>query len=455
MIDFLIKSSFSLILLLGVYNLFLEKEKMSHFNRFYLLGSIIISFVIPSLKFDFATEALQNDLLPNVIQTVQGKTIIINQKSNFFPIFLWIIYGIITSLLAIRFGKNIYEFIRKIKSNTTQKFQNSILVLVEEKILPHTFLSYIFINKNDYENRKIEGELFAHELTHVRQKHTLDVLFIELLKTLFWFNPILIFYKKAIQLNHEFLADEKVVKSYNNVPFYQSLLLEKASWNSNFYLASNLNFLVTKKRLIMMTKTTSQSRALLKKLLVLPILAGLVFISCSKSDAEITSKNQEVYLNGKKVNESDMGKPLSELVKAEKNSNERIVGTTWETAKDLSSKKTSANASEAIEVMEVDPKDVPSNPEFPGGMDAFGKFVQKEFKLPADFKGSGNIIAGFVVETDGSISDIKIKRDLGHGTGEEAIRMLKTSPKWKPGYSKGKAVRVQYFLPIQLESEKM
>jgi len=128
------------------------------------------------------------------------------------------------------------------------------LILVEEKILPHTFLNYIFINKNDYENRKIEGELFTHELTHVRQKHTLDVLFIEILKTIFWFNPLLIFYKKAIQLNHEFLADEKVVTSYKNVPFYQSLLLEKASWNSNFYLASNLNFLVTKKRLIMMTK---------------------------------------------------------------------------------------------------------------------------------------------------------------------------------------------------------
>jgi len=253
MIDFLIKSSLCLILLLGVYHFFLEKEKMSIFNRFYLLGSLVFSFMIPFLKFDLGS-VFHNGLIPNSIQTIQGETIIINQKSNNFSIFFWTFYGIITALFTVRFGKNLIQISFKIRLNPKEKFENATLVLVEEKILPHTFMDYIFINRVNYENRKIEGELFTHELTHVSQKHTLDVLFIEILKTVFWFNPILIFYKKAIQLNHEFLADEKVVKSYNNVPFYQNLLLEKASWNSNFYLASNLNFLVTKKRLIMMTK---------------------------------------------------------------------------------------------------------------------------------------------------------------------------------------------------------
>lgn len=421
MIEFFIKSSLCLILLLGVYNFFLEKEKMSLFNRFYLLGSLVISFLIPLVKFELQQDIIQNNLLPEAIKTIQGNTIIINQKTNNLSIFLWSFYGIITLLFTFRFSKNIYVFFQKIKSNPKKKFENGTLIFVEENILPHTFLNYIFINKNDYENRKIEGELFTHELAHVSQKHTLDVLFIEILKTIFWFNPILIFYKKAIQLNHEFLADEKVVKSYNNVPFYQNLLLEKASWNSNFYLASNLNFLVTKKRLIMMTKTTSQSRALLKKLSVLPVLAGLIFISCSQDATE-------------------------------KQSDEKIVASTWEAAKALSSEKTATNGNQAIEAVEVDPKDVPTSPQFPGGMEAFYKFVGKEYKIPKGFSGKAKIILTFVVKADGNLEEIKVIKDAGFGTGEEAIRMMKKSPKWNPGLQDGKPVRVQYHLPIQLES---
>lgn len=422
MIDFLIKSSVCFFLLLSIYKLFLEQEKMSIFNRFYLLGSLIFSIAIPFISFEIQIEAIKMVNL-NAIEIFPSSSVIAEKKTNYLPILFWSIYGITTAIFTFRFCKNCHAFFHKINSNPTQKFEGATLVLVEEKILPHTFMNYIFINKNDYENRKIEGELFTHELTHVRQKHTLDVLFIEILKTIFWFNPLLIFYKKAIQLNHEFLADEKVVTSYKNVPFYQSLLLEKASWNSNFYLASNLNFLVTKKRLIMMTKTTSQSRALLKKLAVVPVFASLLFISCSEPSLE-------------------------------KKSDEKIVGTTWENAKAISSENTATKASAAVEVVKVDQNDVPSNPEFPGGIQAFGKFVQKEFKLPKDFEGSGKIIAGFVVETDGSLSEIKIKKDLGYGTAEEAIRVLKVSPKWKPGYSNGQPVRVQYFLPIQLESLK-
>ena len=421
MIEFFIKSSLCLILLLGVYNFFLEKEKMSLFNRFYLLGSLVISFLIPLVKFELQQDIIQNNLLPEAIKTIQGNTIIINQKTNNLSIFLWSFYGIITLLFTFRFSKNIYVFFQKIKSNPKKKFENGTLIFVEENILPHTFLNYIFINKNDYENRKIEGELFTHELAHVHQKHTLDVLFIEILKTIFWFNPILIFYKKAIQLNHEFLADEKVVKSYNNVPFYQNLLLEKASWNSNFYLTSNLNFLVTKKRLIMMTKTTSQSRALLKKLSVLPVLAGLIFISCSQDATE-------------------------------KQSDEKIVASTWEAAKALSSEKTATNGNQAIEAVEVDPKDVPTSPQFPGGMEAFYKFVGKEYKIPKGFSGKAKIILTFVVKADGNLEEIKVIKDAGFGTGEEAIRMMKKSPKWNPGLQDGKPVRVQYHLPIQLES---
>jgi hypothetical protein len=165
------------------------------------------------------------------------------------------------------------------------------LVLVDEKTIPHTFLNFIYVNFEDYNNRNIEDELYTHELVHVNQKHTVDILFIEVLKVIFWFNPLFIFYKKAIQLNHEFLADEEIVKTYNNVPFYQNLLLQKGIGTQTIYLASNLNYLVTKKRLIMMTKSTSQTIAILKKIAIIPILTGLVYFFCIEIVAQ--EKNTE------------------------------------------------------------------------------------------------------------------------------------------------------------------
>jgi len=90
-------------------------------------------------------------------------------------------------------------------------------------------------------------------------------------------------------------------------------------------------------------------------------------------------------------------------------------------------------------------------PEFPGGLAGFGKYVQKNYRVPeVDDDISGNVFVNFVVEKDGTLTDIKVVRDLGYGTGKEAIRMLKAAPKWKPGIQNGKSVRVSYTLPIKL-----
>jgi len=167
--------------------------------------------------------------------------------------------------------------------------------LVDDKILPHTFWNYIFINKEAYFNEKVEQELFTHELTHATQKHTLDVLLIEILQIIFWINPLFIFLKKAIQLNHEYLADETVITKHKNTFQYQHLLINKASWKNDYYLASNLNYLVTKKRLKMMTIQSSPTKILLKKLAVIPLLAGFFFLFAERVEA------QEVIVEEKEI----------------------------------------------------------------------------------------------------------------------------------------------------------
>lgn len=302
MIDFLIKSTISLTVLLIFYHFVLEREKMHQYNRFYLLFAIVISIVIPFLTFDIIKvipvvkyiEPLNTIAVSSVVleNEIVEKVTPLQLSINYTPYILWSLYGLISLELLIRFAKNIFKLIEKIKSNPNINFQNATLVLIDEKTLPHTFWKTIFINFEDYNNRTIEDELYTHELVHVSQKHTLDILFIETLKVVFWFNPLFYFYKKAIQLNHEFLADEKVVTSYNNVTFYQNLLLQKSSNVQTIYLASNLNYLITKKRLIMMTKNTSQKITILKKIAIVPVLAGLIYFFCVEIVAQRKFNNK-------------------------------------------------------------------------------------------------------------------------------------------------------------------
>lgn len=305
MTDFLIKSTLSLIVLISVYFLILENEKMAVFNRFYLLFSIIFSFSVPFITLEVLANPSNVILQETVFRPENSVVAVADEAINYYQIIGWIVYVIGVSFFLFRFVKNINDITSRIKRYPLVEYDNSKLVLLDEKILPHTFLNLIFINKEDYENRNIEVELYTHELAHVTQKHTLDILFIEIIKCVFWFNPILIFYKKAIQLNHEFLADEKVVNSYNNIPVYQSLLLSKANEKQPYYLASNLNYLVTKKRLIMMSKKTPVSIAILKKVALTPIIAGLIYFMCVESIAqeknsfnEISNKPVESYFSG-------------------------------------------------------------------------------------------------------------------------------------------------------------
>nr|WP_298991635.1 M56 family metallopeptidase [uncultured Polaribacter sp.] len=298
MISYLLKSAACLALILFFYHLILEKEKMHHFNRFYLLIGVVFSFVIPfaSITIDvepIVIQATESTYLP-VLENNNNAVIIEQNNIDYLSIIIGV-YVFVSLLFLIRFGINLYKIIRKIYLNKKISYQKAVLVLVDDKILPHTFWNYIFINKEAYFNEKVEQELFTHELTHATQKHTIDVLLIELLQVVFWINPLFIFLKKAIQLNHEYLADETVITKHKNTFQYQHLLINKASWKNDYYLASNLNYLVTKKRLKMMTIQSSPTKILLKKLAVIPLLAGFFFLFAERVEA------QEVIVEEKEI----------------------------------------------------------------------------------------------------------------------------------------------------------
>jgi len=317
MIDYLIKSGICLVILFAVYRFFLEKEKMHRFNRFFLLFSLAFGLIVPFITLEVAPDVLQpvefskSDKTIVTGTVVGSETIPVNQKIQNNPeanaytapdyqAIIFMIYVLATGLLLSRFLLNVVKIISKILRYPRIQSQDAAIVLVKERVAPHSFLNYIFLNENAWLKKDIEEEIVIHEFTHVRQKHSIDVLIIELLKIIFWFNPVFILYKKAIQLNHEFLADESVMASCPDVPKYQILILQAIGLPA-ISITSNFNYSLTKKRLKMMKKHTSRSRIMLIGLALIPLLSILLVLFSNRTIAQsVVPAGQNVVSAGLK-----------------------------------------------------------------------------------------------------------------------------------------------------------
>jgi len=297
MITYLIKATICSGVFLFMYYLLFEKERMHYFNRFYLLMGIIVSFTAPLITITLHAPPVAvpaTNFVTHVVPqfSVPVTTTVGSLRAPVLPSLTAIMYIVVTTVLLARFVINITLLAKKISSNNIVAYSDAKLVLVEKATTPYSFLHYIFVNRADYYSNTLEEELFTHELTHVTQKHTLDVLFIELLQTFMWINPCLIFYKRAIQVNHEFLADGAVIARYNNITTYQTLLLVKIAQNTHNMFASCFNYLTTKKRLTMMTKTTPRVKMIALQLFSVLLIGGSVLLCSTKTFAQGKQKEQ-------------------------------------------------------------------------------------------------------------------------------------------------------------------
>lgn len=348
MISYILKTSLCLLALLLFYKLVLEREKMHQFNRFFLLGSILFSFIAPLFIIEVAANPVVEEApifilsgTPNADQIESTSTTYIN-----YTAILWLCYTLISLLLLFRFLRNIWSISTKIRKNQSVSYKGAKLILLDKDISPYTFLNYIFVSKKEYHANSIENELWTHELTHVTQKHTIDILILEILHILFWVNPTYVFLKKAIKLNHEFLADEAVLHTHRNTTKYQHLLLKRSSTENEYYLASNLNYILTKKRLLMMVKQKSGNNILLKKISILPFIGALAFLFAERVEAQ---EHQPNYDKGNVI----VHKPSKD-------------GTTKVTFKDTNGKKVTKNieelTSEELKMLPLAPPPPPPPP---------------------------------------------------------------------------------------------
>ena len=302
-------------LLILIYRLLLEREKIYKFNRGYLLFSIAFSFIMPliSIKVSssvglipgsfYQTNNLVQNTVPQQPLPYVANGITINQL-------LLVVYIAVTAFFFFKFFINVFSLFNKIRHCKSIPYNDAKFVLTEDRLVPYSFLKFVFINNEDFVTGKIENEILSHELTHVKQKHSFDILFIELLLIFAWINPFLFLYRKAIQLNHEFLADESVVKELNDAKTYQLLLIYKALQPNRLMLSSQFNYLQTKKRIIMMSKKGSFKAAILKQIALIPVIVATGFLFTTK----VIAQDKENTLNQQQV-ESTLSGVSQELLK--------------------------------------------------------------------------------------------------------------------------------------------
>jgi hypothetical protein len=202
---------------------------------------------------------------------------------------LIILYSLVSSILLFRFAVNIYKIRQLVHSSPVVSMSGCKFVLIENETLPYSFFRYIFVNKSDYENGKIEKELVIHEQAHCLKYHSVDIVLVEIILIILWFNPLIWFFKNAIKINHEYLADDEVLSDHdlNN---YQNILIALVFRNNSTYLASNINYSFTKKRLLMMKK----KKSIIKKLRIIMAIPLILFLSLVITHAQNPPKAKDL-----------------------------------------------------------------------------------------------------------------------------------------------------------------
>ncbi len=311
MLIYILKSGACLAIFFLFYKLFLEKENMHVFKRFYLLISLVVAFSIPFITITSYAEPVQESINQTIITTDVVPQL---AKESLFDMqfVLLSIYGLGLLIFGIFFIKNLIQILFKIKHNPKLRIDRITNVLLLDLVIPHTFFNYIFLNKRKFENREIPKEVLLHEQTHAKQKHSIDILIIEVLQVVFWFNPLIYFIKHSIKLNHEFLADSVVLNKGIPLRSYQQILLAFSSNTMQPVLANAINYSSIKKRFNIMKKRTTAKSVWLRSLILLPLLAILIY---SFSEQVIVEKENSIQNQSERVLQETNGIKLDQIAK--------------------------------------------------------------------------------------------------------------------------------------------
>ena len=416
---YIVESGLCLLVYYLLYALILKKETGFQYNRFYLLLTTFLSFILPLIELPFLQQP--EPLTIFVSAQLAPITITANQTITSSPHFwlTWkiiglLIYAIGFSFFTYRLSRQLYRLYCFNQQTRGERFywQHIPVHKTHGEQPTFSFGNCIYWdNSQPLSTAEIE-RILLHERVHVRQKHTWDILYLEFLKCVFWFNPLLYLYQQALVTTHEFMADAAVLRS-TAPDMYTRILAKQVLHRLTFSFGNYFNKSLTIKRMNMI-KQTYRRPSKLKQLAALPIFGVLVFIlSCADSEAPL-----------KKPTEN------------------------------LNQSQAESQINRDDEVFSF----VEQNPTFPGGLEKMYAFIGNTMTYPeaAKFAGlQGNVIAQFIVTKEGKITDITIVKSLSLETDAEAKRVVALMPNWEPGKQDGKPLNVKYTLPIRFSFSRL
>jgi TonB family protein len=512
------------LLLYGCYWLVLRRHTFFTWNRAYLLGSLLGAFALPLVPYPevappvpsvvYEMAALPMETIPVVVVETQHAASLTPIDAAPFPwiAVLWIIYALGVVIMAVRLFRHLRQVRALLRQGTCLDMDAYQLYLLENNQTgSFSFLNHIAITPTDYEQNF--ETILTHELAHMRQRHSWDILLVEVLRVLFWFNPVLILYKKSLQQVHEYLADREVCawEAASQRDHYAEFMVSYALGSPTATLVNPFfNSSLLKDRIVMLYKNRNSNWSL-GKYAAVALLVGFVTLlaaSCEQKSNENSETDEGTVATGQMViiEGTITSTDATPLPGAEINVKGTQTGTTTTakgefiirapagseldfrfvghkptslkvneqgTVKVALAEETASEVSMAERVsskigsLGISPeakkepiaysKDsvytvVAETPEFPGGIKAMYKFIEDNMRYPEPARRAnveGKVFLTFVVNSDGSIQNIQVLKGLGFGCDEEAIRVMKQTPKWIPGEkADGEKVNVKYNLPI-------
>ena len=410
-LPYIIKSALVLAMLYVCIMPLLEKETFHRLNRIIILGCLILSFIVPFIHFTGGTNPTVNMLR----QAVQLPEIMIDGNGseqsilNLADIMICIYIIGVVAIFTMTVVQTASLILRLRKCEQIADNRGNTIVLTDYAISPFCFFHYIVMSRDDYANNR--GFILTHEQEHIRLRHYIDLIILQVATIIQWFNPFVWLIGKNLKAIHEFEVDEAVLNKGIDATQYQQFLVIKAVGNRLQPFANNLNKESLKRRIIMMNQKKSNRWMMLKALFVIPVATLAVSVFANTTDMSSMAKAANTTANSISTN-------------------------------NMQTKQSDIKSSDKVEVM----------PEFKGGNKAMMEFLMMNMKYPESAiksKQQGRALVGFVVGKDGTVSDVYIEKSTGYDVlDNEAMRVVKSMPAWEPGKQKGKPVDVKYFVPI-------
>ena len=493
-----------------VYRLLFRNSNRLYFNRFFLITSMLLALAMPMLGLLSGMEVPQmailkqnmfnGMMLSEVIVTHDGQPmlpeVIVTTNTTPSRFSLWQVIGgiyligvgVMTLLFLFKLGKLVVLIIRSPK----RKMSSCTAVFTGREQGSFSFFRYAF-----FPNENVDPDIMRHEMSHISHRHSWDILFAEVMMILQWFNPFIYLYKKELQSLHEYQADRDVVATGIDKKNYMMLILQQCTAVDFSGMSNNFSLILTKKRIKMITRNEKAKGLWWRLLATLPVLAILMIANTKVTAQEkkavdkpitVETGRFEIFdddgapmqlkdtvfyaVDGSYVKfetsdsfQPESGEPCKKLTvtsyDADGNQRNNFFITETERRGDTSTYTIepftlSGNLFEQLFDLATSYEDtvyqiVEQMPQYTGGEEAMMKYVAENIKYPQAAKDkniSGRVFVSFVIEKDGSVSNVKVVRGIGGGCDEEAARVIKEMPKWKPGMQKGKPVRVNYMMPI-------